>query len=579
MHYNLVKKASRAYLEEMSNRAHEQQEVFDCVDTLQATPFKVNVKVLQVAKSVWDKGLTVGKLPSRYSIPFPPKPFDIATNEEARKDYSRKKRAVHDARETQSSKILLFEGIFNLATDYAQYPNIYFPMQYDWRGRIYAVPQYLNYQNNDLARGLLLFSNGKPLGSDDALGRLAIHGANTFGEVDKDTLQARVKWVEENEELILACAREPHSHYEFWGNCSEPYQFLAFCFEWEAFVKHGRNSDFVTHLPCYSDCTNSGLQIFSGLLADERGGIATNLVPSEEPKDVYKEVAEETLRILNEQPDSVLKSMWLEYGVNRYTTKKVTMCIVYGLTQFSCRSYIQEHLEDNVEDGIPNPFKNSGDKLDETPTTFKATQYLSKIVWEALGNVIKSAKEAMIWLQDISKLVADNNLPVTWTTPTGFIVQMICPKMETRRINTNMGEKIWRPKLNKFVDDIRKTTIQVETDKVDKKKMSNSIAPCYVHSLDASVLQKAVCKASDAGIKSFACIHDSFGVLAPDVSQMNYSLREAFVEIFDNKNLLDDFVKEIRLQIHKDKRDIIPATPAKGSLDISKIINSLYFCS
>jgi DNA-directed RNA polymerase len=60
---------------------------------------------------------------------------------------------------------------------------------------------------------------------------------------------------------------------------------------------------------------------------------------------------------------------------------------------------------------------------------------------------------------------------------------------------------------------------------------------------------------------------------------MNYSLRESFVDIFHNKNLLEDFAKEIHLQVNKTKRDKIPPVPEKGTLDVSKVLQSLYFCS
>ena len=92
------------------------------------------------------------------------------------------------------------------------------------------------------------------------------------------------------------------------------------------------------------------------MLADERGGEATNLVPSEKPRDVYKEVADETLALLKQAPDCIEKDMWLEYGVDRYTTKKVTMCVVYALTKWSGREYIEDYLKENEEDGIENPF-------------------------------------------------------------------------------------------------------------------------------------------------------------------------------------------------------------------------------
>ena len=53
-----------------------------------------------------------------------------------------------------------------------------------------------------------------------------------------------------------------------------------------------------------------------------------------------------------------------------------------------------------------------------------------------------------------------------------------------------------------------------DTSKVDGDKAANTISSCFVHSLDASVLQRAVCKAKEAGVTNFACIHDSFGVLS-----------------------------------------------------------------
>jgi len=142
-----------------------------------------------------------------------------------------------------------------------------------------------------------------------------------------------------------------------------------------------------------------------------------------------------------------------------------------------------------------------------------------------------------------------------------------------------MGQKIWRPKLKKWVDDVRKTTIAIETSEINKNKVANSIAPCFVHSLDGAVLQKAVCIAKDKGIDNFACVHDSFGVLATDVVLMNNSLREAFVEIFDGKNLLEDFKEEILPQINKDNRHKLKPTPTQGTLDIKQVLESQYFCS
>ena len=105
MHLNIVKKASRTYLEEMDNRKHDMPEVFNAINILQRTPFKVSDKVLQVAQTVWGKGLTIGKLPENFEEPIPPKPHDIDTNEEAKKKWSSDKSIICDANETRASKI------------------------------------------------------------------------------------------------------------------------------------------------------------------------------------------------------------------------------------------------------------------------------------------------------------------------------------------------------------------------------------------------------------------------------------------------------------------------------------------
>jgi len=570
VHYNLFKSRSRTYLEEMLNRAHDMPEVYQAVNAMQNTPFKINKKVYQVVSTCFNNGSGAGKLPSIIDTPLPPKPFDIGTNEEARTNWKRKASPIHQDNAKRKSKVLLIDKLLWVAKEYEQEPQHYYPLQYDFRGRVYCVPMFLNYQGNDVSKSLLLFADGKPLGTNEALYKLAIHGANMFGE-DKLTLTDRVKWVENNEEQILATAKDPHNNYKFWSGVSEPYQFLAFCFEWEEFVSSGRESDFITHLPCFSDCTNSGLQIFSGVLRDEVGGKATNLTSEEKPQDVYREVAEKTIEFLNQEPDSKLKEMWKAYGITRKTTKKVTMCVVYGLTQFSTRTYIQQHLEEMIEEGKPCPFSKNKIESEITgvPTKFNASYYLAKLVWKAIGEVIVSAKEAMVWLQQVSRLVSDNQLPVTWTTPTGYIVQMNYMEMTKQRINTKMGESMIA----------KKVTIQHETTKVNKRKTANAIAPCWIHSLDGALLQIAVTIASNNGIKSFACVHDAFGVLACDVQLMNDCVREAFVSIFKDKNLLEDFCKEITPQIAKDKRHLIPPVPKMRNLDINAVLNSDYFCS
>ena len=57
---------------------------------------------------------------------------------------------------------------------------MFFPMNLDFRGRVYPIPPHLNHMGNDLCRGLLCFARKKPLG-ERGLFWLKIQVANLYG--------------------------------------------------------------------------------------------------------------------------------------------------------------------------------------------------------------------------------------------------------------------------------------------------------------------------------------------------------------------------------------------------------------
>ena len=62
-----------------------------------------------------------------------------------------------------ASKRLLLRKTIQIADKFKDEKAIYMVYQLDFRGRIYAVPNYLNPQGTDFAKGLLLFSEAKKL--------------------------------------------------------------------------------------------------------------------------------------------------------------------------------------------------------------------------------------------------------------------------------------------------------------------------------------------------------------------------------------------------------------------------------
>jgi len=326
--------------------------------------------------------------------------------------------------------------------------------------------------------------------------------------------------------------------------------------EYRDFALSDFSPDFITTLPIQSDCSNSGLQHYSAMMRDEVGGRATNLIPANKPNDVYGLVAEKVIEKLQSKTDPMAKK-WLDYGIDRKICKKPVMCLPYSLTQYSCRQYIQDHVEKELVER--NKQHDFGEDL------FRSTHWLTKVVWESINEVIVGAKDIMKFLKDVAKLVASENLPVAWTSPLGLPIMMSAYKKESKRVKTKMG------------DSIIKLSVSNLTEEIDRRKTQQSICPNFIHSLDASVLQLSVNKASELGIDNFSLIHDSFGVVAPDADKMAQALREAFCEIY-SQDVLANWAMEMKQILSDKNKKKFPPIPAKGELDLDEVKKSVFFC-
>ena len=370
----LVKTKNRAYLDELVHV--DMPIVYSAINAIQRTPWKINKPVLEVMKTLWDAGSMVAGIPPRDGHPLPVKPYDIATNEVAKKTYRIEAARTYQRNLSLLGKRISFSMALQVAERYAEFEAIYFPYQLDFRGRIYAVP-HLNPQGSDYQKALLQFAEGKPLGPE-GWKWLAIHGANLAGN-DKVTLEDRVNWILDNEDEIIRCADDPYGNR---GWCTEiagveidsPWQFLSFCFEWRGYAATG--SDFVSCLPVAMDGSCSGIQHFSAMLRDERGGAAVNLVPHELPSDVYRMVADKVIEqamwdaehgtedTLKHTADGVayvkpgtkaLAQQWLAFGITRKVTKRSVMTLAYGSKQYGFKEQLMEDIIHPAKDAATAP--------------------------------------------------------------------------------------------------------------------------------------------------------------------------------------------------------------------------------
>jgi len=564
MHFNLVKASNRRYLEELKNRGHEMKPVYDAVNIMQETEWVINKPVYEVISKLIESDDGMGNLPTNpQTIPLPIKEVDVENNDKTSPTYKenlvkwkRQASLVYKDRAKSKSKYIQVRQILTEAQLLLD-RSFFYPYQLDFRGRIYPKPAMLSPQGADYSRALIKFKYGKQMKENNSFDDFAIAGAGLYGEVDKEDIQTRLDWVKDRLDLFVSYAKEPLINTD-WSKADKPFCFLAWCFELKDFAETGYDATFITTLPIQSDCSNSGLQHYSAMMRDPVGGKATNLIPSNKPEDVYRIVAEKVIEKLKTKTDPMAK-LWLDYGVDRKLCKKPVMCLPYSLTQYSCRQYLQDHVEkEKIEKSRPHYF---GEDL------FKATNWLTPIVWESINEVIVGAKEIMGFLKTVSRLVASENLPVTWTTPKplNFPVQMMCYKKESKRVKTKMG------------DSIIKLSIQSDTDEIDKRKTAQSICPNLIHSLDASVLQLAVIKAKEKGVTNFSLIHDSFGCVAPDVAKLSEAIREAFCEVYE-QDVLTNWAMEMKQMLSDKNAKKFPHIPVRGELDLSLVKQSIFFC-
>ena len=545
----LVKTSNHNYLAEL--RHFDMPSVYKAVNAMQRTAYKVNTFVLDTLQEIWDSGIHLPSLPPSENFPIPGKPLDIATNKEARTAWKREAVIIHTENNRLDSKRLLLRKTIEIAKKFRTESALYMVYQLDFRGRIYAVPNYLNPQGPDFAKGLLTFSEGKPIDETGAC-HLAIHGANCFG-FDKVSLQARVDWVLENEERILLAAEDPLADLWWAKESSSPFQFLAFCDEWAGWREEGEG--FVSHLPVAADGSCNGLQHFAAMLRSTTTGKEVNLVPMEEPQDIYQRVADRVTAKLKKM-DEPLAELWLQFGVKRGCTKRPCMVLPYGGRQYSFSDFVMDYIVEQKEKGDMHPFGEDA---------FRAATFLSKHIWDSIGEVVHAATDAMAWLQKSSRVASSEGLSIRWDTPVNFPVLQAYKETKPYRIETKLLGSTFRPTLYK------------ETGKIDKIRQSNGISPNFVHSIDAAHMMMTIDVALEFGIKSFAMVHDSYGTHAADAESLWWCLRKAFVKMYTQQDVLENFRASLLEVLPPEKHGEIPPVPSKGDLDINQVEHSEFF--
>ena len=495
----------------------------DFLNKIQKVGYKLNPFIVETAKFLEERRIGVGKFLPVMDYHLPPKPVDIAENEEARKKYRREAAEVMNKRAQETRRSCRTRMTMKAVDRFKDRDRFYIPWSFDYRGRAYPIPAFLTPQDTDFGKSLIRFSDESVV-ANDAYKWLAFQVATTYGR-DKDTWDERQQWVLDHKLLIENVAKDPIEHLPKWEAAEEPWQFLAACEEYyHCVLLKDRHT---TGLCISTDATCSGLQILAGLARDKSTAELVNVLPSDRPQDAYAVVANTSKGSIPEY----LHEHW-----DRKCVKRTVMTIPYNAKPFSNRSYIRDALNEK------------GVEIDKDDLTIVVAA-----VRQAMADVVPGPMAVMKWIEtEVARAIKDGADYLQWVTPSGFIVVQRLMKKETVTVDLQL------------LGRCRLTVATKDGDKIDKSRHKAATAPNLIHSLDASLLHLSV-KRFDAPI---ALIHDSVLSRATDMGLLATIVRETYMHLFAEHDYLTDFASQIGAETEP---------PIIGDLHPESVIDSTYF--
>lgn len=438
--------------------------------------------------------------------------------------------------------------------------RFYIGMNCDFRGRVYGIPT-LNFQREDHVRSLFLFANGKPLTEGD-LHWLEIHVANCGGE-DKSDWITRLRWVENNRELIKAVADNPIDTVERWRHTDAPFSFVAGCMELAAaWTAIGAGERFLTHLPTSWDASCNGLQHLALMCRNEVTGALVNLTVTERPQDVYTKILDGVADRLRSDLPNPRARFWLgelDGKSGRKLIKRPAMTFAYSATVTGMRDQVRDAFRElNPDRRLPRFNARRG-----------AAYYLAQIILDACKEALPREYAVMQFMRRCASVRLRHKKQLggaaylEWTSPSGFpFANLYYPP----------AVKVLSLRLKGYRFKLRVRVASGHLPELDGEKMRNAIAPNITHAMDAAYLALAILAAVRSGIVDFGVVHDSFACLAPDAQRFHTILREEFANIYSAHDVLGRLRAAALDGIAHTKRDLKDLElPPMGRLDLNAL--------
>ena len=542
------------------------QNIFDAVNYIQSTPWRVNKTVVEMLKRDLKhpvkEDFIVNEYPESEDCEWG---VDLTQLEEG----SQKVLDIKAARKRHFELAELYAGdkkdfesavgkyravrlAVGIAERYAEEEVLYFPHSYDFRGRVYPIPIGLSPQGADGVKAMLEYANGEILTEKGEAWAWA-YLATLYGD-DKLQFDERVK---RGKELLDADYME----------ADEPYQFYVHQQELREFIINPK-MEFKGRV--HLDACNSGSQFTSAMTNDVAGCRATNVIPTvmengeQNRQDAYLLVADKALDLtkklaMTDDEEDIYKAFQTLLETNgRKLCKTPVMVSNYGGTAGGRTTILFDVMREL--------------KVDRKYLNKKTCTAYSKVIGDSISGVLNGSKAFESYIQKMNGILTKSNKPIIWETSDGFNVVHV-KKKELKPIAISC-----------FLPGSRRATTIIQkkfSSDINPTKMKSAIAPNYVHSIDAQLLRTVALRMEEFEIASSDFIHDSFGCHPNHVDTMMQILREEFYRLVMEQplQLLD---AQLRYQITDSKMiklaDAV-SVPSMGEIDLAQVLKSDWFFS
>ena len=577
----LVKDATFKVQKDIANdfkKAKEKGEVpayVEAINILQAVPLKINVPVLDAVRWAWENGKEFGKFPRSVELEQLQRVEDwSALDDDEKKRHMSTSKKIKEKNAAIRSGAIVMARDLDSATDLAKFDKFWLAWSFCTRGRVYPVSHF-NYHRDDHIKAMFLLANGSPLTVENDEW-LMIHIANTgdFEKISKESLEDRVKWFLENEELILSVLVDPQASFDFWSQADKPLQFFAACLEWGKYKFQGEG--YVCGIPPALDGSCSGSQHYSAASRNKTTGKLVNLVPTERPQDVYQTLADAVNKVLNAiskgsatgSEDKVLADLWIDYGIGRKELKTNCMTFVYSSVKYGFATQIKKQIMEELTDEVLHSKTPIKHPFGDHKAQDKAAQFLAGISYGCVQQVLSPAAEGMEFFRKCAGALANENKPMHWRTPIGFPVTQKKTLWNTQKVKVYLYDRVAGIKKRAQI------TLNTPSDRICVRQSKSGISPNIIHSMDSSHLLSTVLALKANGITDMMMIHDSFAVPCEHAWDLFRIVRETFINQYDDYCLYEA-IWEATIQQLSDTSEIeaLPR-PSKGDLDLAKIADS-----